>query len=453
MSGSDLPEDGPGEAPRTVVIPNPGGRRTAARGGGGTAAAFGLGEGDAGRPGINPLVDAAAPIFELIVYLSRQAQPLDLKDLRGKILMLMRRFVEEATAAGEPRQVVAVARYALSSTLDDVILSRPWSEDLTLEWGANTLVSELENEVIAGDRFFEFLEKAQSDPKRFKNLIELMYECLSLGFMGRYRRDRTKLAELERIRGRAFQAVQDARGGLADRLSLHWQGAEVKRRPIRDMIPLWLAGAVSLGLCAALFVGFYGFVGDAAARAVGAVSDMPLKGVTEIVHYQPPDTPPVVVISESNDLEEVEAFLQPEIDDGLVQVYEQAGELRIRVVTEVAGKAMFGSAKARVQDAYVPVLERVANALNDRPGEVIVEGHSDAIPLKNNRKYASNYHLSLARAEAAMEVMRRFMAEPGRLSAVGKAENEPIASNKTREGRALNRRVEIVLVKPEEARK
>ena len=186
---------------------------------------------------------------------------------------------------------------------------------------------------------------------------------------------------------------------------------------------------------------------------MGAVSDMPLKGVTEIVHYQPPDTPPVVVISESNDLEEVEAFLQPEIDDGLVQVYEQAGELRIRVVTEVAGKAMFGSAKARVQDAYVPVLERVANALNDRPGEVIVEGHSDAIPLKNNRKYASNYHLSLARAEAAMEVMRRFMAEPGRLSAVGKAENEPIASNKTREGRALNRRVEIVLVKPEEAPK
>jgi chemotaxis protein MotB len=80
---------------------------------------------------------------------------------------------------------------------------------------------------------------------------------------------------------------------------------------------------------------------------------------------------------------------------------------------------------------------------------VRLEGHTDSIPIHNSR-FRSNWELSTARAIATMELLRtRFHVEPERLAVAGYAENAPSDTNDTEEGRAHNRRVDLVVLSAE----
>jgi len=102
-----------------------------------------------------------------------------------------------------------------------------------------------------------------------------------------------------------------------------------------------------------------------------------------------------------------------------------------------------GSAELR-QETY-PILDKLYEILKDLPNPVEVEGHTDSIPI-STEKFPSNWELSTARASS---IVRYFIAKginPERLKASGYADTKPIASNATPEGRAQNRRVEIVIL-------
>ena len=107
---------------------------------------------------------------------------------------------------------------------------------------------------------------------------------------------------------------------------------------------------------------------------------------------------------------------------------------------------MFGPGSDELQSEYLPKIQRVAEALNNEEGTLIIAGHSDSVPISTAR-FPNNTVLSLKRAEAVMAYMATILDIPGRMSAEGRAESEPIADNGTREGRAKNRRVEVILVR------
>ena len=111
---------------------------------------------------------------------------------------------------------------------------------------------------------------------------------------------------------------------------------------------------------------------------------------------------------------------------------------------------MFGSGSDALQPSFDTPVNRVAQALNDEPGKVIIVGHSDNIPIRSSR-FPSNMHLSLARAKSVMAGMADVFGDRDRLSAEGRADKEPIADNGTREGRARNRRIEVVLIRETDA--
>jgi chemotaxis protein MotB len=97
------------------------------------------------------------------------------------------------------------------------------------------------------------------------------------------------------------------------------------------------------------------------------------------------------------------------------------------------------------QDAYQG-LERVAAATAKLPNPVRLEGHTDSRPIKNSR-FRSNWELSAARSIALLEILTtRFNTPRGRISIAGYADKAPLASNDTEEGRARNRRVDIVIL-------
>jgi chemotaxis protein MotB len=108
-------------------------------------------------------------------------------------------------------------------------------------------------------------------------------------------------------------------------------------------------------------------------------------------------------------------------------------------------RILFPSGSAELKPETYPILDKLYEILKDLPNPVEVEGHTDSIPI-STEKFPSNWELSTARASS---IVRYFIAKginPERLKASGYADTKPIASNATPEGRAQNRRVEVVIL-------
>ncbi len=111
----------------------------------------------------------------------------------------------------------------------------------------------------------------------------------------------------------------------------------------------------------------------------------------------------------------------------------------------MAEAGFFAPGEATVREDARSLVEVIADALRDSPAQLRIEGHTDSTPIATSR-YPSNWELSSARASV---VLAQFIARglpPARLSLAGYAGERPIAANATPEGRALNRRVDLVIL-------
>ena len=143
--------------------------------------------------------------------------------------------------------------------------------------------------------------------------------------------------------------------------------------------------------------------------------------------------------------DELVGKLEQEIERGEVRISELKGKLTVNVVDKI----LFDSGKAELKSAGVKVLQQIGDILNSAVDKNIqVEGHTDNVPISGSltTKYPSNWELSTARATTVLHFLQDKVGVSGeRLSAVGYGEYQPIASNATAEGRAENRRIQIVL--------
>jgi chemotaxis protein MotB len=115
------------------------------------------------------------------------------------------------------------------------------------------------------------------------------------------------------------------------------------------------------------------------------------------------------------------------------------------VVRMLTDRVVFDSGRAQIKPAGLSLLDGLVGFLRTDRHPILVEGHTDDVPLRLGAQYPSNWELSTARASA---VVRFFVSDgiaPPRLGAAGYADLHPVAPNGTAAGRARNRRVEIVL--------
>ncbi len=117
-----------------------------------------------------------------------------------------------------------------------------------------------------------------------------------------------------------------------------------------------------------------------------------------------------------------------------------------KVFVSISDKLLFQSGQASVGGRSAEILSKVAKVIKDNPDlEITVEGHTDNVPI-STAKFADNWELSTARATAIVKVLsNQYGVAPGRLAASGRGEFTPKADNATPEGRATNRRTEIIL--------
>jgi chemotaxis protein MotB len=119
------------------------------------------------------------------------------------------------------------------------------------------------------------------------------------------------------------------------------------------------------------------------------------------------------------------------------------------VVVSLTEAGFFAPADASIREDALPVLEALAQALRESQAQVRVEGHTDSLPISTAR-YPSNWELSAARAATVLSHLVEAGVPSSRLSVAGFAGERPVGDNSTAEGRALNRRVDLVILRSNE---
>jgi type VI secretion system protein ImpK len=465
MSDKD-PFAEPDDADRTIIRPNPGGRRAVpatpqpisqpeaapapqAQGGGGMAMGIPTGSNAArdtstepsveqGMTGMNKINAAAATLFSLVSRIRNRAQHMDPEKLRRSVVAEVREFENRALQARCDAQDVKIARYAICATLDDVVLNTPWGGQSI--WAQQSMVGTFHKETVGGDRFFDLLARLEKEPANNIDLLEFLYMCLSLGFEGRLRVEQNGSDKHLQIRAGLARIIRAQRGPVEKDMSPHWQGVEQPHKVLSIWRPLWITSASVAVIMTAVFLTFSWVLNRSTDRVIGQLSVLDSGQVAELMRRAPPPPPPPP--PPDVQLKKVQGFLEEEIAQGIVEAFQDQQTITIRL----AGSGMFGSGSDRLQPTFEEPLRKVAQALDETRGPVIVVGHSDNVPIRSSR-FPSNERLSLARAEAVMQTLSNKLADPDRLKAEGRADKQPIADNGTREGRAKNRRIEIVLVR------
>ncbi len=136
------------------------------------------------------------------------------------------------------------------------------------------------------------------------------------------------------------------------------------------------------------------------------------------------------------------ADLSDEIAAGLAEV-ERDGD---KIIVRLASQGSFTSGSSSLRQAFTPTLTRLGNSLAQYPGSVMVEGHTDDVPVAFSERFKSNWDLSAARAASIADfLLTSTNLEGGNVQIAGFADTRPLDTNDTPTGRARNRRIEVIV--------
>ncbi|AZO41956.1 type VI secretion system protein TssL [Mesorhizobium sp. M7D.F.Ca.US.005.01.1.1] len=395
----------------------------------------------------NPILAAAAPLLMLfgqlrLIAIERQAGP-----LAEHVTAAIDRFDRTLEKSGVAEEDARIAKFVLCETADDLIGNLPWPQKDA--WAQHSMLSQFFHVEPSGTGFFEALNKILASPEAHYDLLELMHVCLSLGFEGQYRGLTREDSNLERVRRDVYETLRYFRARADADISPRWQGLASTMTQSSTRVPLWVVAAAASALLTAAFFALRVFItneGDAAAGellaltpstpiAIERASVAPL---AEPVKVSPP-------AATTTQIDRIRSALAKEIEGGGLTI----GTKGDFIVVEINNLLLFQSGRAEAKPEFQPIAADIAAALEPERGPIRIVGHTDNVKPRKSSPFKSNFDLSVARAKAVETMMAPKFSDPSRLTVDGKGEDEPIADNATPEGRAKNRRVDVMIAKEE----
>jgi chemotaxis protein MotB len=163
------------------------------------------------------------------------------------------------------------------------------------------------------------------------------------------------------------------------------------------------------------------------------------------LRFSQPQPPPAHPADLVKSLATLQSGLDAELKSGKVQVTLETRGL----VISLRESGFFASGDDAIAPESIPSIAKIAAVIQGVPNPLRLEGYTDSVPIHTPR-FRSNWELSAARSIAMLELLRqKFQIPPERMTVAGYAENAPADSNDSAEGRAHNRRVELVLLSAE----
>jgi type VI secretion system protein ImpK len=398
----------------------------------------------------NPLIVAFASLLELAPELERAMPPANAEALRLRMQENLIDARDSAVGMGVPMTRANQAAWFVAALVDDIALNTPWGGHSG--WPRQPLVTGLSGEVDAGTKFFDRLEELLRYPNPDPEMLELGFHCLNLGFRGKYRVEgRTGDAAILALRSAIARAIRNPEAEAAE-LSPHWQGVIAPDEKPRFAVPLWTIGLAAVAIITALYVGLGIQLSNKATQLYALARLLPPPDRAEI--FRPvrtnaePAAPEIKI--DPVVLELVPACLAKAPADTAAALTGKDDVGLAFFTLRGSNPEVFRSAKATINDVYGPLVTALANCITeniDVIGKVTVIGHTDSVPVQASNPFASNQGLSEARAKTIADLLTAAGVPPKLLAAEGRADSEPVGDNKTKAGRAENRRIEIKIEK------
>jgi type VI secretion system protein ImpK len=379
---------------------------------------------------------AAGPLLQLLGRLRVALLRASFASLMEQVAEAIKFFEKDIRSAGISEQQANSAKYILCATADDIVQHIPTEERHV--WTQYSMLSRFFGERIGGVRFFEVLNHAKLDPLINYPLLELQHACLALGFQGVYGTQAGGLATLQQIQRDLYETLRRVRPKVASDLSPHWRGQALGANLKRVSVPTWVVGAIAGVLLFVLFVTLRTLLtgnGEAVAAAIATLHPDDKITIKRRVFVPPPPPPPPPPPDTQL------GRLRKELNIGDCSVVDQTANL---IVIRLCDQVTFDPGQATVKDQFKPLAAKIAALLDKEEGTIRVVGHTDSSPIHTVR-FPSNWQLSVERAKAVADLIKRGLANPDRVEVDGKGPDVPIATNATAEGRAKNRRVEVMI--------
>jgi type VI secretion system protein ImpK len=383
----------------------------------------------------SPLVMEASPVLALAASVRSGRARISLPDFHREASQAIAAF-DRAIAPLYPDEVRQRARYALCATVDDIAQNLPGVGQDGAEWARRSLVVMFFRENIGGDRFWQLVDDLLARPAQNAEMIELYACCLAAGFEGRFRVMPDGRTRLQQIMQNLYGALEHPRALSMTELSPHWRGANAPLARISAFNKLVLAGVAAIAGLLLVYILLRLLLMSAGGDAWKAVGDLTPGQPLRLSRVGAP--PPAV--ADSGQLAKLRTFLEPEIRQKLVAVEEDASSVRVRTTVG----QLFQSGSDQLEPGRAALFQRIGRAVEGEAGQVTIEGHADSDQVAS-LAFPDNTALSRARAQAVAGILGGVLSNPGRIAVRGYGDARPIASNRTAEGKAQNRRVEVVI--------
>ncbi|MCZ8542672.1 type VI secretion system protein TssL, long form [Mesorhizobium qingshengii] len=395
----------------------------------------------------NPILAAAAPLLMLfgqlrLMPVERQAEP-----LAEHVADAIEKFDRTMEKSVVPEEDARIAKFAVCETADDLIGNLPWPQKN--DWARHSMLSQFFHIEPSGTGFFEALNKVLASPEAHYDLLELMHACLSLGFEGQYRGVTREDTNLERVRRDVYETLRYFRARAGEDISPHWQGLAATMARSSARLPLWVVAAAASALLTAAFFALRVLItneGDATAGELLALNPSTPVAI-EHASVAPLAEPAKVAppAATTTQIDRIRSALAKDVEGGGLTI----GTKGDFIVVEINNLLLFQSGKAEAKPEFQPIAADIAAALEPERGPIRIVGHTDNVKPRKSSPFKSNFDLSVARAKAVEALMAPKFSDPSRLTVDGKGEDEPIADNATPEGRARNRRVDVMIPREE----
>ncbi len=377
----------------------------------------------------------AGPILALAASIRCGRARAPLAQFHAKATAAIAAF-DRSMAGLYPDETRQRAKYAVCSTLDDIVQNLPGAEQEASEWARRSMVVQTFHENIGGDRFWQLVDDMLARPGQQGELIELYHACLAAGFEGRFRHMPDGKRRLHEIMQQLYAALDHTRSLSNQTLVQHWKGEQAPIQKVGFLSYIALAGAIAAGVLLAIYIVLRVVLmgtGEASWDALSAIN--PPERLTlarEGAALPPGDAGPQSM--------RLKQFLAQEISQGLVKVEEDASTVRVRTTVG----QLFRSASDQLEPGREALFRRIGKALETEKGAITVEGHTDSDAI-SSVQFPDNVALSGARANTVALLISEEVSDPSRIAVEAFGDSRPIESNDTPEGKSLNRRVEIVI--------
>ncbi|CAH1526755.1 Type VI secretion system protein TssL [Vibrio jasicida] len=381
--------------------------------------------------GLNPILAEANGILSMVGQIRSTASHSDVLFLKETLAQKLRDYENRLRQHNVELETIDTARYCLCCSIDEAVLNTHWGSQST--WSHDSLLSSFYSSSQGGEAFFKHLDNALSQPESQLDLLELMYVCLSLGFVGQYRLEKNGLENHRRLRKQIMSILKSYGRGTAKEMSANIDKRTLTGSQMSERAPLWVVCSVTSAILVCVFMYLSYDLNSASNRTFSNLvnliqSDRQVSSAELESKVQPV-------------ADRISMYLATEMNKGLVTV--EALPDRVRI--SLKAQDLFESGSADVVAYIQPVVSKMARTLEATEGKILVTGHTDDNPIFTS-KYPSNWHLSLARATAMSDQLIANSGLEGRVLPEGLGDARPLVENTSSDNRALNRRIEIDLI-------